>query len=71
VILQDPIMVFKESEPEEKSVTEEFSITASDGKQYHTKHYNLDAIIVVGCRVNSVQNEIRERFICLIYLISH
>ncbi len=26
---------------------------ASDGKKYKTKHYNLDAIIAVGYRVNS------------------
>lgn len=45
--------IFAENELEEKSVIEEFSITASDGKQYRTKHYNLDAIIAVGYRVNS------------------
>lgn len=38
---------------DESSVTEEFSVTASDGKNYNTKHYNLDAIIAVGYRVNS------------------
>jgi len=47
--------IFKESELEEKSVAEEFSVTASDGKQYRTKHYNLDAIIAVGYRVNSMR----------------
>lgn len=35
------------------SVTEEFSATAADGKNYRVKHYNLDAIIVTGYRVNS------------------
>ena len=45
--------IFKESELDENSVTEEFSVTASDGKAYNTKHYNLDAIIAVGYRVNS------------------
>lgn len=45
--------IFKEEELEESSVTEEFSVTASDGKNYKTKHYNLDAIIAVGYRVNS------------------
>lgn len=40
--------IFKDGELEEKSVTEEFSATASDGKQYRTKHYNLDAIIAIG-----------------------
>jgi len=29
--------------------------TASDGKKYKTKFYNLDAIISVGYRVNSKQ----------------
>jgi len=45
--------IFKENELEENSVTEEFSVTASDGKIYKTKHYNLDAIISVGYRVNT------------------
>jgi Virulence protein len=45
--------IFIENELEEYSVTEEFSVTASDGKTYKTKHYNLDAIIAVGYRVNS------------------
>jgi hypothetical protein len=45
--------IFKENELAENSVTEEFSVTASDGKNYKTKHYNLDAIIAVGYRVNS------------------
>lgn len=36
--------IFKDEELEEKSVTEEFSVTASDGKQYCTKHYNLDSV---------------------------
>ncbi len=45
--------IFKENELDENSVTEEFSATASDGKTYRTKHYNLDAIIAVGYRINS------------------
>ena len=45
--------IFKENELEENSVAEKFSVTASDGKTYKTKHYNLDAIIAVGYRVNS------------------
>ena len=45
--------IFKEEELEESSVTENSSVTASDGKNYKTKHYNLDAIIAVGYRVNS------------------
>ncbi len=45
--------IFKENELDENSVTEEFSVTASDRKNYKTKHYNLDAIISVGYRVNT------------------
>ncbi len=45
--------IFKDGELAEISVTEEFSVTASDGKKYRIKHYNLDAIISVGYRVNS------------------
>ena len=36
-------------------VVEVFSVTASDGKQYSTKHYNLDAVISVGYRINSIK----------------
>ena len=45
--------IFKEKELNENSVVEESSITASDGKKYKTKIYNLDEIIAVGYRVNS------------------
>ena len=45
--------IFAEGELNENSVAEDFSVTASDGKNYRTKHYNLDAIIAVGYRVNS------------------
>ncbi len=37
------------------SVTEKISATASDGKNYMTQFYNLDAIISVGYRVNSIR----------------
>ncbi|MDP1759910.1 MAG: virulence RhuM family protein [Candidatus Woesebacteria bacterium] len=47
--------IFKSDELQENSVTEEFSATASDGKNYKTKFYNLDAILSVGYRVNSSQ----------------
>jgi hypothetical protein len=47
--------IFKSGELKEKSVTEDFSVTASDGKNYRVKHYNLDAIISVGYRVNSIR----------------
>jgi len=45
--------IFKTKELDENSVAEEFSVTAADGKSYKTTHYNLDAIIAVGYRVNS------------------
>jgi len=47
--------IFKDSELSENSVTEEYSVTAADGKNYRVKHYNLDAIISVGYRVNSIR----------------
>ena len=37
----------------ESSVVKDFLTTASDGKVYREKHYNLDALIAVGFRVNS------------------
>lgn len=45
--------VFSDSELEEGSVIRNFRITAADGKNYNTKHYNLSAIIAVGYKVNS------------------
>ncbi|MEE9303741.1 MAG: virulence RhuM family protein [Thiotrichaceae bacterium] len=45
--------IFSEQELEEVSVVKDFFTTASDGKKYRTKHYNLDAIISVGYRVQS------------------
>lgn len=45
--------IFKTGELQENTVIRKFRITASDGKEYLTSHYNLDAIISVGYRVNS------------------
>ncbi len=45
--------IFNEGELIAASVAEEFSVTASDGKNYSVRHYSLDAIIAVGYRVNS------------------
>lgn len=45
--------VFDDSELEEGSVIRDFRITAADGKNYNTKHYNLAAIIAVGYKVSS------------------
>lgn len=45
--------IFDSKELASDSVIRKFRITAADGKQYNTNHYNLDAIISVGYRVNS------------------
>lgn len=45
--------IFNSNELDENSVIRNFLITASDGKNYNTNYYNLDAIISVGYRVNS------------------
>jgi hypothetical protein len=45
--------IFKSGELDENSVCSILEHTASDGKKYKTKFYNLDAIISVGYRVNS------------------
>ena len=47
--------IFASGELVKDSVTEENSATAADGKNYQTMFYNLDAIISVGYRVNSVR----------------
>jgi hypothetical protein len=47
--------IFKEKELEVNSVCKESLLTASDGKKYRTKHYNLDVIISVGYRVKSLR----------------
>ena len=45
--------IFEDLELSEDSVIRNFRITASDGKSYDTKHYNLQMIIAVGFKVNS------------------
>ncbi len=47
--------IFEAGELKKDSVTEKISATAADGKNYPTNFYNLDAIISVGYRVNSIQ----------------
>ena len=47
--------IFTIQELDKNSVVKEILTTASDGKKYNTKHYNLDAIIAVGYRVNSAK----------------
>jgi len=45
--------IFDDGELVEDSVIKKYLITAADGKQYNTKHYNLQAIIAVGFKVNN------------------
>lgn len=47
--------IFKEEELDNTSVVAFFATTARDGKTYQVEHFNLDAIISVGYRVNSKQ----------------
>ena len=46
--------IFKSGELDEDSVCSILELTAADGKNYRTKFYNLDAILSVGYRVNSI-----------------
>lgn len=48
--------IFKEGELDANSVVKENLTTASDGKKYRTKYYNLDVIISVGYRVKSIRD---------------
>ena len=54
--------IFREGELEENSVVKDFLITATDGKNYNTKHYNLDVIISVGYRVKSFRGTTFRRW---------
>jgi len=47
--------IFAEGELRQDSVVKKSFTTAADGKHYETLFYNLDAIISVGYRVNSVR----------------
>ena len=47
--------IFQSQELQEDSVCRKFRRTAADGKSYATKYYNLDAVISVGYRANSVR----------------
>ena len=47
--------IFAEGELVPESVIRKFRITAADGKNYDTAHYNLDVIISVGYRVKSLR----------------
>ena len=45
--------LYEDGEIDEASVIRKFRITANDGKEYNTMHYNLKAIIAVGNKVDS------------------
>ena len=47
--------IFKEGELDSESVVKDYLTTATDGKKYRTKYYNLDIIISVGYRVKSLR----------------
>lgn len=47
--------IFDSSELQQDSVCAKFAHAAEDGKIYNTQFYNLDAVISVGYRVNSLQ----------------
>src|SRR5580658_4340202 len=47
--------IFESGELVENSVISILETTATDGKNYATNFYNLDAVIAVGYRVNSVK----------------
>ena len=47
--------IFESSELQQDSVCAKFAHTAEDGKIYNTQFYNLDVVISVGYRVNSLQ----------------
>ena len=45
--------IFEDGELDKNSVIRNFLITATDGKDYNTKHYNLDVILAIGYCVRS------------------
>lgn len=47
--------IFETGDLEEDAVYKKFLHTATDGKKYNMKFYNLDVIIAVGYRVNSMK----------------
>ena len=52
--------IFEDGELQEEAVIKKYLITATDGKRYNTNHYNLQAIIAVGFKVNN-QRAVRFR----------
>ena len=71
--------IFKEEELQPNSVVKEYLTTASDGKKYKTKYYNLDVIISVGYRVKSQRgtqfriwaNKILKEFLFKGHVVNH
>ena len=55
--------IFREGELTKDSVISILENTATDGKRYRTMFYNLDAILSVGYRVNSVYATQKERYV--------
>lgn len=70
---------FKEGELNKDSVVKDSLTTASDGKKYKTKYYNLDVIISVGYRVKSNRgvefrrwsNKVLKDYIIKGYSVNH
>ena len=46
--------IFADKELEQDAVVRKFRTTAADGKNYQVLHYNLDVIIALGYRVQSI-----------------
>ncbi len=71
--------IFKEGELQPYSVVKEYLTTASDGKKYKTKFYNLDVIISVGYRVKSLRgtqfriwaNRILKEYLLKGHVVNH
>ena len=71
--------IFKEGELEQISACKDSLLTASDGKKYKTKFYNLDVIISVGYRVKSLRgtqfriwaNSILKEYLLKGYIVNH
>lgn len=71
--------IFRSQELEANSVSSILERTATDGKTYNTKYYNLDAILSVGYRVNSINatrfrkwaNTILKDYLLRGYSVSH
>lgn len=70
--------IFREKELREDLVVKYSLTTATDGKKYKTKYYNLDVIISVGYRVKSQQgtkfrqwaNQVFKDYLFKVYAVS-